>query len=319
LEEPVSTVPTTGPVTGISQPTRRRLSVSWHRQTPYLFLAPAMIVLVVIILYPMLFNAQLSVHNTRLVSVGLGDFVGLDNYRRILRDEDFWHSLRVSVTFTVLSVVFSFVIGFAIALVMNEVGRVRSLFLGLLLIPWVISPVITAYSWRWLFNDEFGLVNVVLKELGLIDRNITWLAKPGTAVFAVVVASVWRFVPYMMIMMLAGLQSIPRDLYEAAEVDGAGAWSKFIHITLSELRYIIGVVVMFALIWSFNDFTLPFIMTQGGPSDATNVLPIMVYRTAFDALRFGRGAALAMVILLILLVFSVTYALRLLREEKGTA
>src|SRR3712207_5879111 len=126
-------------------------------------------------------------------------------------------------------------------------------------------------------------------DLNLIDRNVAWLARPETAVPAVVVASVWRFVPYMMISMLAGLQSIPRELYEAAEVDGASGWSKFRDITVSELRYIIGVVLMFAMIWSFNDFTLPYVMTQGGGSEATRVLPILVYRTAFDALRLGRG------------------------------
>src|SRR3712207_147039 len=123
---------------------------------------------------------------------------------------------------------------------MNEVGRARPVFLALLLIPWVISPVVTGYSWRWLFNDEFGLLNELLKDLGVIDGNVAWLAKPGTAMAAVIVASVWRFVPYMMVTMLAGLQSVPRELYEAAEVDGASAWSKFVNITVSELRYIIG-------------------------------------------------------------------------------
>ena len=299
-----------------ARPARRRLSAAWRNKTPYLFLAPAMLVLAVIILYPMLFNAQISLHNTRLISEDLGEFVRFENYQRILRDDDFWHSLRVSLVFTVSTVVISFALGFGIALAMNEIGRARPILLALMMIPWVISPVITAYAWRWLFNDEFGFLNKVLRDLGIVDHNVTWLAKPDTAVAAVIIASVWRFIPYMMIMMLAGLQSIPRELYEAAELDGAGMLAKFRDVTISELRYIIAVIVMFASIWTFNDFTLPYIMTQGGPSGATNVLPIEVYRTAFDALRFGRGAALAMVILLILLFASVIYVRRLLREEK---
>jgi multiple sugar transport system permease protein len=220
------------------------------------------------------------------------------------------------LTFTVISVLVAFLLGFAVALIMNEVRRARPVFLALLLMPWVISPIITGYSWRWLFDDQFGLVNKLLVDLHLIDGNVAWLAKPRTAMAAIIVASVWRFVPYMMVTMLAGLQSVPRELYEAAEVDGAGAWSKFVNITISELRYIIGVVVLFSMIWSFNDFALPYIMTEGGPARATTGLPILVYRIAFEALRFGRGAALAMIIMLILLVFSVAYALRLLREQR---
>jgi ABC-type sugar transport system permease subunit len=281
------------------------------------FLAPVLLVLGTIILYPILFNLQISLYNVRRVDQPFGDFLGLENYRWVLRNDDFLNSLRVSFTFTVVSVVIAFVLGFAVALLMNEVGRTRPVFLALLLIPWVISPVVTGYSWRWLFNDEFGLLNELLKDLGVIDGNVAWLAKPGTAMAAVIVASVWRFVPYMMVTMLAGLQSVPRELYEAAEVDGASAWSKFVNITISELRYIIGVVLLFSMIWSFNDFALPYIMTQGGPAQATTVLPILVYRIAFEALRFGRGAALAMIIMLFLLVISVSYALRLLREQRA--
>ena len=290
----------------------------WRRKTPYLFLAPVLLTLAAVVLYPILFNFWLSLHETRLIAADLGPTVWLENYQKILRDDDFWNALRVSLTFTFASVVFAFVIGFALALIMNEVGRARPVFMALLLVPWIISPVVIGYSWRWLFNDQFGLINKVLLDLGLIERNVTWLAKPDLALGAVIVANVWRFVPYMMIMLLAGLQSIPTELYEAAEVDGATMWQKFVSITVSELRYIIGVVSLFSIIWSFNDFAIPFIMTEGGPSDATTVLPILVYRTAFDALRMGRGAALAVIILLILLIFSVVYVRRLLRPEAAS-
>ena len=303
----------------VVQPARTVGARSRRVLTPYAFLVPALLAIGAIIVYPIYFNIQLSLTDTKLRANVLGDFVGIENYQRILGDEDFWRALQASASFTIPSVVVSFLLGFAIALVLNEIGRARPVFMALLLIPWVISPVITAYAWRFLFSDEFGLINQVLLDLGIIERNVAWLARPETAVPAVVVASIWRFVPYMMISMLAGLQAIPRELYEAAEVDGAGAWSKFRHITVSELRYIIGVVLMFALIWAFNDFTLPYVMTQGGGSEATRVLPILVWRTAFEALRLGRGAAYAMVILLLLLFFSIVYVQRLLREEKATA
>jgi multiple sugar transport system permease protein len=304
---------------GVVVPTRSASAIARRRLTPYAFLLPAMLALGAVILYPIYFNIRLSLTNTKLRADRLGDYIGLKNYEHIIHDQDFWLALKASANFTIPSVLVSFAFGFAIALILNEIGRARPIFMSLLLIPWVISPVITAYAWRFLFNDEFGLINKMLMDLGLIDRNVAWLARPNTAVPAVVVASIWRFVPYMMVMMLAGLQSIPRELYEAAEVDGAGAWSKFRNITLSEMRYIIGVVLMFALIWSFNDFSLPYVMTQGGGSEATRVLPILVYRTAFEALRLGRGAAMAMAVLLILLFFSVIYVQSLLHEEKVKA
>jgi multiple sugar transport system permease protein len=305
--------------TEFASPGRHTTVLARRYLTPYAFLLPSLLVIGAIILYPIYFNVRLSLTDTRMRANDLGDYIGLGNYDRILHSDDFWLALQASAKFTIPSVAISFVLGLGIALLLNEIGRARSFLMALLLIPWVISPIITAYAWRFLFNDEFGLINEVLKDLHLIDRNVAWLARPETAVPAVVVASVWRFVPYMMVMMLAGLQSVPKELYEAAEVDGAGPWSKFVNITLSELRYIVGVVLMFALIWSFNDFSLPYVMTQGGGSDATRVLPIVVYQTAFEALRLGRGSAMAMAVLLILLFFNVLYVQRLLRAEKVKA
>ena len=294
---------------------RSPLRAAWKARTPYLFLSPALIVLGIIILYPIFFNLDLSFRDVKLIAQTTGPLVGLKNYAYLATDEDFWNSMRVSAVFTALSVPVAFLCGLGVALLMNELGRTRSFFLTLLLIPWIISPVVTGYAWRWIYNDQFGLLNKVLTDLHVIDQYVGWLAAPDSAMAALIVANVWRFIPYIMVMLLAGLQSVPPELYEAAEVDGAGVWARFVNVTVSELRYVMGVVMLFSLIWSFNDFALPYILTQGGPSKATTVLPILVYRVAFEALRLGRGAALAMIILVVLLFFALVYVRRLLSEE----
>ena len=277
--------------------------VRFKRRTwpAYALLLPAMAVIFLVIGYPILFNLQLSLTDTKLLGrSGLGNFVGLANYIRIFQLPAFWDSIRVTLVFTAATVLFSFLIGLGVALILNEIGQRRGWMLTVMLIPWIVSPVIASYVWRFLFNDEFGLVNEMLIRLGLITERIAWLAKPSTTIMVIVVTAVWRLVPYMVLMLIAGLQSVPHELYEAAEMDGAGTLRRFYHITLSQLRYVIAVVVMFATIWTFNDFTIPYVMTVGGGTSATRTLPILAYQTGFQSLLFGRAAAMATIILLVL-------------------
>jgi multiple sugar transport system permease protein len=224
--------------------------------------------------------------------------------------------VKTSFTFAAVSLPAAFVLSLILALSLNEIGRSRPVFMGMLLIPWAISPVVTGYMWRWLFNDTFGLINHLLFSMGVIDQYLPWLAVPGTAIAATIVANIWRFLPYMSIMFLAGLQGIPHDLYEAADVDGASTFHKFIWITLSELRPVIVVVLLFSTIWMLNDFALIFIMTEGGPAKATQVLPITIYRMAFEALRLGRGAAASVLLMVFLLGLSLFYIRRLFGREE---
>ena len=183
--------------------------------------------------------------------------------------------------------------------------------------PWAIAPVVTGYMWRWLFHDSFGLINYGLLSMGLIEENVAWLAEPDAAMVAVVVANIWRFMPYITIMLLAGLQGVSTELYEAAQVDGANVFQRFFNVTLPQLRHVIGVVFLFATIWMVNDFALIFIMTEGGPAKATEVVPITIYRIAFEHLRLGRGAAAGLLLLVFLLCMSLFFIRMLFAERKA--
>jgi ABC-type sugar transport system permease subunit len=299
-------------MTSAKSPLRRGLQALER----YAFLLPALAVIMLAVGFPIIFNFRLSMTDTRLLSGDkLGPFVGLDNYIAIFRMASFWTSLRVTIVFTGITVAGAFTIGLAVALLLNAIGNRRGWMMTVMLIPWVISPVIAAYTWRFLFNDDFGLVNEFLMNLGLIDTRIAWLAKPETTIAVIVTTAVWRLVPYMVVMLVAGLQSIPKELYEAASVDGAGVVAKLVHVTLPQLRYIIAVVIMFATIWTFNDFTIPYVMTAGAGTSSTRTLPILAYQTAFDFLRLGRASAMSTVILAVLGVLSAIYVAILLQDE----
>jgi multiple sugar transport system permease protein len=287
------------------------------RLLPYLFLTPALLVLALTILYPMVSNLAMSMQRVQLLKGSGGEFIGVGNYAKLAGSQTFRSSLLCSLEFVGLSLPLVLVLGLALALLLNELRKGRPLLMACLLIPWAISPVVTGYMWRWLFHDSFGLVNHLLVSVGLVREGIPWLARPGPAMAAVVTANVWRFMPYTTIMLLAGLQGIPKNLYEAAHVDGAGVARRFWHITLPQLRHVLAVVFLFATIWMVNEFPLIFIMTEGGPAKATQVLPITIYQIAFEHLRLGRGAAASMVLLAFLLLASILFIRLLFREEVG--
>ena len=282
---------------------------------PYAFLTPALLVLAVVILYPMVSNLVMSVERVQLLKGGGAEFVGAANYAKLAGSRSFRASLVCSLKFVGFSLPLALVLGLGLALLFNEVRKGRPILMACLLVPWAISPVVTGYMWRWLFHDSFGLVNHMLLSLGLIDEGVPWLARPDTAMAAVVIANVWRFMPYTTIMLLAGLQGIPNNLYEAARVDGAGVVQRFWHVTLPQLRHALAVVFLFATIWMVNEFPLVFVMTEGGPARATQVLPITIYQIAFEQLRLGRGAAAAMVLLAFLLIASIVFIRLLFREQ----
>ncbi|MFH1742072.1 MAG: sugar ABC transporter permease [bacterium] len=278
-----------------------------HRLLPYYLLTPAFAVLALIILYPLLSNAIMSLQTVRLLKGTAWEFIGVAHYQKLLGSRTFRGSVLSSIVFVCVSMPLAFIPSLALALILNEVRKFRSVITAGLLVPWAISPVVTGYIWRWLFHDSFGMINHFLLQFRLIQQPVVWLAQPAAAVFAVCVANAWRFMPYMAIMLLAGLHGISRDLYEAAEVDGANAIQRFWHVTLSQLRHVVTVVVLFSLIWMVNDFALIYLMTEGGPANATQVLPIAIYRIAFEQLRLGRGAAASMILLVFLLCSSFLF------------
>jgi multiple sugar transport system permease protein len=279
----------------------------------YLFIFPAALTLGLLVLYPLLNGFYISVFNTNLVN--RWRFVGLDYYLRALTDPSFLRSLAITLTYAVLVVGGTVVVGTALALLLNREMRFRTLFRAVLILPWLFPEVVVALLWKWIFNPIYGLLNHVMLTLGLIDAPVQWLDDPVTAFWSVVLASVWKGFPLVMILVLAGLQSIPKELYEAAAIDGANKAQLFRHITLPGLAPVLLVTVILETVWWFKHFTIVWLLTAGGPVDATNVVSIAIYRTAFQNFQFGRAAASAVIVFLICLAISIVYR-RLIRDDR---
>jgi multiple sugar transport system permease protein len=273
---------------------------------------PAGACLLLILAWPVAYAGWLSVHQVGLKQLRTGEmpFAGLDNYARLLGDEIFWQALRNTVVFVGASVVLEVLLALAIAVVINDdrvwLGRVTRV---LLLVPWGVPPVVNGLLWSFIFNTQYGYLNRTLHGLGLITDSVNWLGHPQLAMGAVITAYVWRTTPFNILLYHAALQGIPRDYYEAAEVDGAGGWRGFWHITLPLLRPVIAVSLILRTTFAFMVFDEIFAITQGGPGNATWVLAWYTYRAAFQPpFNVGLGAASAWILALILGVAGLAYA-----------
>ncbi len=276
----------------------------------YSFLWPTLLVLGGLLLYPLADVIRLSFYDSNL---NTETWVGLGNYAALWTDTLFWTAFGQTVVFTVLSVALHLVIGLGLALLLNMrlEPRFRSLARGLLIVPWLLAPTVAGMIWV-LMLAPLGIVNGMLAGLGVIDPNyaIAWTGDPSTALGSVTAMNVWRAFPFFMVMLLAGLQAIPRQLYEAASIDGAGLLRQFWYITLPQLRSVITTIVLLDSIWTFRAFDPVFVMTGGGPAHASEVLATAIYFDGFQKLRFGYASAEAVVMFLILFVVSAIYVRR---------
>jgi multiple sugar transport system permease protein len=241
------------------------------------------------------------------------------NYAALAEDEVVRTAVANTATFTVASVAGHLAIGLGVALLLNQRIRGRAVFRNLALLPWMLPPAVVATGWAWLYHNPFGMLNPLLVGLGLLDAPKAWLASPDTALGAVIVANLWRGFPFISLVLLAGLQAIPSVLYEAADVDGAGAWARFRHVTLPGLRRVMLIALTLDVINTVKYFDLIWVMTAGGPANRTEVLSTLIYRLAFQFFRTGRAAALAMVMVAALAVFSVFYVRLTVRAAPETA
>lgn len=242
-------------------------------------------------------------------------FVGLRNYVDLTVDPVFHKVVWNSAVFTVASVATKLVLGMLMALALDRALFARRVVRGFLLLPWVVPTVITALTWHWMFDALRGFINVSLEGLGLIREPIAWLGQPATAMLAVVTVNIWRGFPFFGVSLLAGLQAIPRDLYEAAAVDGASPAQRFRHVTLPGLRPVILVTTLISSIFTLNDFNIIYVMTRGGPGIATHVIATYTYEVGFQALRWGKAVAVSMYLMPVVGVMIVVLARRLTREE----
>ncbi len=306
----------------MSQPTMaaqsRTTKSKWHfsNWNNYLFLLPTLIFLAIFVLFPIIYNIILSFQNVNVYNLkGEHDFIGLTNYINTFKDEVFYISLKNSVIFTVLSIAFQFSIGFALALFFNKKFPGRSLFRSLMLLAWMLPMVITASVFQWMMSGDYGVINYILMQLGLISEPQSWLSSANTALYMTIVANIWVGIPFNMIILLSGLQGLPEQLYEAAKLDGAGRWLQFKHITLPLMKPTIMVLMMLGIIYTFKVFEIIFIMTAGGPVHASTVLPIYAYQLSFTTFEFSQGAAVSMIMVVLLTIIAFFY-LRMMNKEE---
>lgn len=290
-----------------------------RRQTvlAYALVAPSLLLLFAVMAYPTLYTIVLSLHTRILSRPRLGmPFVGLGNYVRAFGDPLFRDVLAQTVTFVGVSVAIELVLGLGLALLLHQEFWGRNLVRGLVLLPWMLSPVVAAFSWAWLLNDAYGLVNYLLRQAHLIAGPVAWLGTEGLAMKSIVLVDVWREVPFVAVVLLAGLQSIPAEVHEAARIDCASRLRAFLHVTLPLLKPAVMIALLMRTMVAVRVFELPFIMTRGGPGSSTEMLATYTYKEAFQNFNMGYGASVAVIILLVSLVVSLAY-IRLMYSESA--
>ena len=281
-----------------------------------LLIAPTLLIFCAVILYPLCSAIYLSLFSIYTPTLQ-GPWVGLANYADILSSSDFWSSLWATVLWTGGTLSVQMLAGIGVALLLNEKIVLRSLARSLILFPYFLSTVVAVLVWRWLFNDLYGMLNHILIALGLIDMPMNWLGVMPNALLSLILIGAWKYFPFVVIAVLARLQSIPTSLYEAATIDGAGAWSRFWDVTLPQLRDVLGVIILLRTIWDFKEFDLIWLLTAGGPINHTRTLPLLVYQEAFGLNQMGRASTYAVAMMAVMLVFMVAYLSVARRRERS--
>jgi multiple sugar transport system permease protein len=274
-------------------------------QVGILLVLPALALFFTITMYPLFSSMYQGLLDKSLLWPG-EEYVGLENINAVLED-DFEDLLRTTLVYSIWSTLLPFVVGFGVALILNSSVPGRGLLRSLFLLPWLLPAVVVSFLWMWIFNANYGVLNGFLREAGLIDSNINWLGHPDRAMAAVIIAKAWNSFPWMALMLLAGLQTIPHELNEAAAIDGAGRWRIFRHITVPQLRGVIGTVLLLSYIWNFQHFESIYVMTTGGPSKATTTFSVAVYKTAFQKFDLGEAGAIGILWMGLLSVVVVIY------------
>lgn len=313
-----------------SFPTRIRLRWSTRRSREarlgWLLISPTALIVFGLVVFPAIFSVWISFHDVGLKELGNvfdAPYVGLANYERVINDFAFKFQGLASMGAAVTTVVYAFsatvltvIIGLIAAMLLNRPFRGRGLARAVFLFPYVAPIVSIAFVWRWILDPRpSGVINDLLLQLGAIETPIAYLATRGLALLLVILIEAWRYFPFAMLMILARLQAIDPSLYEAASVDGANGWAKFRHVTLPELRYVLGAIFLLRLMWTFNKFDDIFLLTGGG--FGTKVLPVLTYEYSFRLFDFGRGAANAMLLLVILVIFMAVY-IRVVMKQTDT-
>ena len=287
------------PARPAKRPRPSRWRLGYDERSAYLFLLPILAVLMAVAVFPILYSFYLSFFRIKLTRPNRTPFVGLDNYTDLLTSDLFWLSVSRTVVFTVTSVTAIAIIATLVALLLDEEFRGKRVLSTILLIPWAIPYVANALMWKWIYDSGYGALNGVLYQLDFIDKYMIWLGDQDKTLFLIANAFVWKEVPLAAILLLVTLKSIPADLYKAAEVDGATTWKRFVHITLPSMKPGFMLVMIYETMMAIRHFDLFFILTEGGPANASHVLSWQIYVETFRNLSFGSGAALSYILAIV--------------------
>src|SRR2546425_802143 len=277
----------------------------------YAFVAPAFLLLLFLVAYPFVLSVWFSLSDARVGETGV--FVGLDNFRRLLGSSIFLQTLQNSIVFTALALSLKIVLGMALALLLYRIGRVKRLIRGAVLLPFIVPTALTTLFWWWMFEPLYSVVNWTLKSLRIVNYDIPWLPDPYLAMFTVVLVNTWRGLPFFAITLLAGLVAIPKELYEAAESDGAGPIGRFCHVTVPLLKPVLAVVILFSTIFTLADFNIVYVLTKGGPMNMTHLFATYSFVLGLQGGQIGQGAAVSLFLFPILLLV-VFVQLRMVRR-----
>ncbi|MBL8384033.1 MAG: sugar ABC transporter permease [Burkholderiales bacterium] len=283
-----------------------------------LFMLPAAAILLVFLTYPLGLGLWLGLTDTKIGRGG--EFIGLDNYRSLFNDSVFWLSVFNTVVYTGIASVFKFFLGLWLALLLNENIRFKSFMRAILLLPWIVPTTLSAIAFWWIYDSQFSIISWVLVKMGLIDKYINFLGDGWNARFSVIAANIWRGIPFVAISLLAGLQTISPSLYEAATIDGASRWQLFRHVTYPLLTPIIAIVMTFSVLFTFTDFQLIYVITRGGPVNATHLMATLSFQRAIPGGQLAEGAAIAMAMVpfLVAAILISFFGLQRRKWQQGT-
>jgi multiple sugar transport system permease protein len=301
-------------VAGAGAGMRRRLAdlLEQERVLGYVLVGPVVILLLALVAYPFAVAIGYALSDRTIADPG--EFVGLENFFNLWESQIYRRTLRNTCLFTIGSVTIRLVLGVALALMLNEVFPFRRLVRASVLLPWIVPTVLGTMAWLWMFNPNFSVINWVLVHAGLASHGPNWLTDPDLALFSVTLVNAWRGTPFMAIVVLAGLQAIPSELYEAATIDGAGKLQRFRHVTLPLVMPVMLTALVLSIIWTFSDFGIVYGLTKGGPMNATHVLATLSYETGLRAGNIGEGAAISLTMLPALLAL-IVWQLRRIRRS----
>ncbi len=279
-------------------------------------LMPAIIILCAVIVYPMVHSFWLSTQNLNVSNPARGrEYVGVQNYLEVLRSSEWWLSLMRTLYFVAADLLIGIPLGLAIATLLNKERRGKGLILAIILFPYVLAPIVNSLIWKLIYDPNYGFLNGLLTQVGILKDYVPWLSKPSLAAIMLIIANLWQGTPFAIVLFLAGLKSIPKEEYEAAAIDGASKLASFKYITIPHLKPIIYMNIVMKTILTFKLFDIVYSLTGGGPGGSTTVVSMLIYRESFEYMKFGQGAAMSYLLLLLVLTLVVVYS-RMFKEEE---